>query len=162
MRERGLVDTALTRASRRLQKKRNRRAACPLPGQGEGSGIEQREGRKRGSNAPCQGTGGEGFFTPAASVQNDEKNRGSSYVESVAEVADAGEDHREAVLVGGGDSRLFAGRVDGIDAGSGAATNRERTILSDKGDRVRLDVLGDADTEGECAHLGVGGSAFRH
>ena len=32
------VAAALTRASRRLQKRRNRRAACPLPGQGEGSG----------------------------------------------------------------------------------------------------------------------------
>src|SRR6266851_545742 len=35
------VDAALTRASRRLQKKRNRRAARPLPGQGQGSGTAQ-------------------------------------------------------------------------------------------------------------------------
>src|SRR5712692_953689 len=123
-------------------------------------------------------------------------------------MADAGEDHREAVLVGGGDNllvagraarlrkswracfgrerravgerkvgfggehgafegnaearRFFTGRVDRIDAGSGTATNRERTILRDESDRVRLDVLGDADTEGECSHLGVGGNALRH
>src|SRR3984893_425202 len=127
---------------------------------------------------------------------------------SVAEVADAGEDHREAVLVSGGDNllvagraarlrgcgrsrlcrelgtvgerkerfggedgafernaearRFFAGSVNGIDAGSGAATDRERTILRDESDRVRLDVLSDADTEGECAHFGVRGSALRH
>ena len=81
MRERGLVDTALTRASRRLQKTRNRRAACPLPGQGEGSSELDEQFRMT-------------------------KPHRSSYVESVAEVADAGEDHREAAQLGEGDELL--------------------------------------------------------
>src|SRR6266849_3179422 len=200
--ERGLVDTALTRASRRLQKRPQPPRRLPSPWTGRGIWNWTGRERKRGSN-------GEARVMQRYSGQGEgssEGGRRKNY--SVAEVADAGEDHREAVLVGGGDnllvagraarlrnscracfgrehravgerkegfggehgafegnaetSRFFAGRVNGIDAGSGAATNRERTILGDEGDRVRLDVLGDADTEGERAHLGVGGSAFRH
>src|SRR6266849_495242 len=200
--ERGLVDTALTRASRRLQKRPQPPRRLPSPWTGRGIWNWTGRGRKRGSN-------GEARVMQRSSGQGEGSSEGGGRKNySVAEVADAGEDHREAVLVGGGDnllvasrtarlrdcgrsrfggerravgerkegfggehgafegnaetSRLFAGSVNGIDAGSGTATNRERTILGYESDRVRLDVLGDADTEGECSHLGVGGNAFRH
>jgi hypothetical protein len=60
-----LVDTALTRASRRLQK--NATAAPLALSLDRARDLkEQGEGRKRGSNVPCQDTGGKGFFTEPA------------------------------------------------------------------------------------------------
>src|SRR5713226_8074083 len=59
MRERGLVDTALTRASRRLQKKTATAAPLALSlDKGEGSGIGQGEGEREVQTAKrelCKG-----------------------------------------------------------------------------------------------------------
>src|SRR5229473_3854809 len=62
-------------ASRRLQKRRNRRAACPLPGQGEGSGNGHADGTKKITNStPVSRLWVSIFRTPGFSARHAEND----------------------------------------------------------------------------------------
>src|SRR3984893_10026155 len=54
---------------------------------------------------------------------------------SVAAVADAGEDHREAVLVGGGDNLLIAGRAARLRDCGRSRFCRERRAVGERKER---------------------------
>jgi len=74
----------------------------------------------------------------------------------VPEVADAGEHHRDAGLVGGGDHFGVAARAAGLDRGGGAGGDRRFEPVGERVERVR----GDYRTAGR--RLGQpGGAAFR-